>query len=187
MNHDNKKIEFNEIHYYRIPWPEEVLKELDNKTAKMSVTLSYFVEPNLNEATLLNTYSYPNASLRFAVAKSGEPDTSFRGRINKLDYDKNETFDATDTKWKLPVDYKNGFFYKNIWEGPAIDLADMNRIAVHPVTGWWKTSKHLERFDDIMRYSLIISIETEEVGVDMYNEVKTLIDIENKVVVEANV
>ena len=37
------------------------------------------------------------------------------------------------------VDYSNrGSIHSDIWEGTAIDLAACGRVAVFPVTGWWK-------------------------------------------------
>jgi hypothetical protein len=41
-----------------------------------------------------------------------------------------------------------GSIHKDVWHGTAADLATRNKIAVHPVGGWWRTRKGLNRFDN---------------------------------------
>ena len=57
------------------------------------------------------------------------------------------------------------------WTGNAADLAATNLIAVYPVTGWWRERPHLGRFNSSARYSLIVSIETANVEVDLYTPI----------------
>lgn len=55
------------------------------------------------------------------------------------------------------------------------DLADMNLIAVYPVTGWWRTRKQLKKWENKIRYSLVVSIKVEDVNVDIYTPIRTMI------------
>jgi hypothetical protein len=61
--------------------------------------------------------------------------------------------------------------HQDTWEGSAADLASRGFIAVYPSTGWWRTRAALERYDLPARYSLIISIRTEQIDVDLYNPI----------------
>ena len=48
--------------------------------------------------------------------------------------------------------------------------------------GWWRTRKKLERYNKKARYSLIVSIETPSIDVDLYTPVET--EIRNRAVIE---
>jgi hypothetical protein len=53
----------------------------------------------------------------------------------------------------------------------------MQHIAVYPVTGWWRTRPSHHRFDARLKYSLIVTLESEHASIDIYNEIRTQIDI----------
>ena len=81
------------------------------------------------------------------------------------------------SRWFLGKDNRDvGSIHSDIWTGPAVDLADCNYIAVFPVIGWWGESHHLGRYDDTMRYSLVVSISTPEESVDFYTPIQTIIE-----------
>jgi hypothetical protein len=65
-----------------------------------------------------------------------------------------------------------GSIHKDIWEGPAADLATRNLIAIYPTGGWWKNRKKLNRHNEKVRYSLVITIDTQSENIDIYNTVK---------------
>jgi hypothetical protein len=52
-------------------------------------------------------------------------------------------------------------------------LAEKAAIAVMPVRGWWSERPHLDRWSSKIRYSLVVSIETQEEEVDIYTPVET--------------
>ena len=58
----------------------------------------------------------------------------------------------------------------------------MHTIAICPVGGWWKYKTGLDRWQNDVRYSLLISLEAPDVEIDLYSEIVTL--IENTVVIE---
>lgn len=46
-----------------------------------------------------------------------------------------------------------------------------------PVGGWWKEKPFLERFDNVTRYSLIVSIKAPGSDVDIYTAVAAQVDV----------
>ena len=71
---------------------------------------------------------------------------------------------------------EQGTVQSDWFECTAAELANCGNIVVYPGTGWWKERK-LANVDNIIKYSLIISIETSET--EIYNAVKT--EINNKI------
>ncbi|EXX84005.1 hypothetical protein M568_00465 [Salmonella enterica subsp. enterica serovar Namur str. 05-2929] len=60
----------------------------------------------------------------------------------------------------------------------------MNTIAVYPVGGWWKYRTAQERYENRVRYSLLVSIDVPDENIDIYSEVENIINIENQVDIE---
>jgi hypothetical protein len=54
-------------------------------------------------------------------------------------------------------------------------LAESNLVAVYPTVGWWRERHHLGKWNSWTRYSLIISLETEDQTVPVYETVVNLI------------
>jgi hypothetical protein len=55
-------------------------------------------------------------------------------------------------------------------------------VAVYPqASGWWKNLKKKNRFNDKMRYSLIVSLEVPENTEDIYTEIVNKVKVENRV------
>ena len=68
-------------------------------------------------------------------------------------------------------------------------MATCDKIAVFPVGGWWKERKHLEKYEEKTRYSLIISISTPEIDaegnkIDIYTPVINKLEIEPEIQLE---
>ena len=80
--------------------------------------------------------------------------------------------------WVLGDDVRNrGSIHKDLWHGSAADLAVRNKIAVYPIGGWWKSSKRLMRYENSIRYSLIVTIESPNVDIDILTPVLNLVAI----------
>jgi hypothetical protein len=60
-------------------------------------------------------------------------------------------------------------------------LAERGLLAIYPVSGWWKELPARDRSAEGARYALVVSIETDEEGVDLWTPVavqlKTTIEI----------
>lgn len=90
------------------------------------------------------------------------------------------------SRWMLGVQNRNvGSIHSDIWEGTASQLAESNMIVVFPIAGWWKTRPYLKEYDSKVRYSLVVSIETPEVELDLYSAIQT--EIMNKTLVKTEI
>jgi len=175
----DSSVKFNEIHFFELPWPREILQEsLGEVDVKLNITLSYFIEPNPGSRRYSSNYSYNSHGLRFNVIKPNEDFETFRKRVNKNARDDGETGFSRE-KWVIGEDLRNkGSIHRDFCINSGADLATRNCIAVYPVSGWYKTRKKLEKYDSRVRYSLIISIEAPEVDVDIYTPISNEVSIE---------
>ena len=57
-------------------------------------------------------------------------------------------------------------------ECSAFELAECNQIGVFPGSGWWKSRK-IANVDNVIKYSLVVSIMTDETPI--YDAVKVAV------------
>lgn len=164
-----------EMHLHELPWPTEVLAHLGETTVQMRVTLSYFIEPNPGRRGWARRYRYASHGLRFEVRRATESTHDFRKRVNALALAEDERRPAGDSdssEWFFgPQVRTQGSLHADIWKGTAADLAQRGVIAIFPVSGWWKERKDRDHSERGARYSLVVSIETPAVDVDIYTPV----------------
>jgi len=175
-----------DMHLQSLPWPITELEGLGDAEVKMTVTLSYYIEPNPSSRNISSRYRYPSHLLRFDVKRPTESMQEFLERCSRDSQDEDyETGGApSDTNWLLG-DFRNrGSIHKDVWTGTAADLAQRSHIIVYPAMGWWRTRTKLGHFNKSARYSLIVSIEAPETEVDLYTEVENAIVVENLTSVE---
>lgn len=169
-------VRFNEAHVYELPWPRDMLEELDNTRVRLKVTLSYFVEPNPSFASAIDPARYQSFGLRFDLKRARESATNFHKRNNKEMADGTPAVSDPDDGWLFgPKSISAGSLHMDIWEGAAVELAARNLLYVRPISGWWRERDALGRFNSKARYALIISIETPEAEIDLYTPIATLI------------
>jgi hypothetical protein len=85
---------------------------------------------------------------------------------------------SDDRDWELGQRLRcKGSIHSDTWTGTAAKLAECGVIAVFPVTGWWKERPHLQRWNRKLRYSLIVTIETPQLDVDLYTPIATQIGV----------
>lgn len=162
-----------DVHLYRLPWPEDVLRGLGALEVKMRVTLSYFVEPSPGEVGWKDRYRYPSHTLRFELNGPGESEEEFLKRINtqaREDGESPRTTGAAD-HWTLGDARNLGSIHSDIWKGTAAELARSNLIAVHSAIGWWRERLHLAKVENQTRYSLVVSFELPGQEIDIYTPV----------------
>ena len=179
-----KKVVTRDMHLHELPWPKEALLQLGETYVEMTVTLSYFVEPNPSSRVVSGKYSYQSHGLRFDVKRSLESFDDFRKRVNRQARDEEEgtTSAPLDPDWLLGPQFRHkGSIHKDVWRGKAADLAERGQIAVYPAMGWWRTRTALERYNKSARYALIVSIAVPEVDVDIYTEVSAQVKVEQAV------
>ena len=172
-------IKFNDIHYFELPWPVEVLQEnLSETDVKLNITLSYFIEPNPGSRKYSNKFSYQSHGLRFNVIRPNEDTETFHKRVNKNTREEGES-GFSGEKWIIGSRHRDkGSIHRDFWIGSGADLATRNQIAVYPVSGWYRMRKKLEKYNSSVRYSLIVTIEAPQIDVDIYTPIRALIPIE---------
>lgn len=179
---DGKDPTINEMAFFELPWPKDVLLSMGEKSVKLRVTLSYFIEPSPGPGGVGfgGRYSYSSFGLRFQVKKSEESEREFKARVNKLMRDDNEnvaSHDGGSGRWTIgPNGRDHGSIHSDVMEHEtAAGLATCNIIGVYPVGGWWKDRKQFECYNRKANFSLIVSLETDEVDCDIYTPVANMI------------
>jgi hypothetical protein len=164
-----------DIHLFQLPWPADELTKLGDAEVELRVTLSYFIEPNPARRGWNGRYRYASHGLEFDLKRPLEKEENFRRRINKKNLQKGESRPAAerDDRWMLgPNARSNGSIHCDIWIGTAAALAEKGVIAVYPTGGWWKELSANEKPPREARYSLLISIDSPSVDVDIYTPVE---------------
>lgn len=165
-----------EMNLHELPWPITELEALGETQVRLRVTLSYFIEPNPSSRGWTGRYVYPSHGLRFATRRPEDSILSFRQRINRRarnDGERPLTLDTEDGWWfGSNQQQAPGSLHTDIWEGPAVKLASKGAIAVYPVAGWWKNRANADQSSRGVNYSLVVSIESPEVEVDLWTPVQ---------------
>jgi hypothetical protein len=163
---------------HSLPWPKEVLESIGAGDVTLKVTLSYFVEPSASRRGWRQRYSYASHLLRFELKSPTETESEFISRINReAENDEDSSGNTTSSgssRWFIGPNQRNlGSLHQDIWEGSGQDLSASGTLAVYPVGGWWKRNQRKDRLDLPVRYSLIVSLKTQELGVDLYTPIAT--------------
>ena len=175
---DGNTVKTNEMHLHNLPWPVDALTSLFDSEVTLTATLCYFVEPNPGNKQYSKSYYYQSHGLRFKMIDSGESIEHFRERVNREARMEDQGGSYSGESWIIGNKVRDkGSIHKDIWKGTAADLATRNTVAIFPVNGWWRTRKKLLRYGNEVRYSLILSIESPDSTIDLYNPVLNQIDI----------
>jgi hypothetical protein len=176
---DGSVVKTNQLHLFDLPWPEDALLDLGENDVKLTITLSYFIEPNPGSRYFSSKFNYQSHGLRFEVKRPLETLQEFRARINREA--RQERYDpgvSQSDKWQIGKRLRNvGSVHKDIWLGTGAELAAMKNIAVYPVNGWWRLRKKLGKYQERVRYSLIVTIETDVATADLYTPVENMIAV----------
>lgn len=172
-------IKYNEINFFELPWPVQVLKDqLTDTDVTLKITLSYFIEPNPGNRRYAIKYNYQSHGLNFNLKKAEEDFDEFYKRVSKTAREKDEQGKVIEKgfsgekNWALGQNQRDkGSIHKDLLTTSGADLSTRNMIAIYPTTGWYKSRSKLNRYEDHVRYSLIVTIETEEENVDIYTPV----------------
>ncbi|MCW2921602.1 MAG: hypothetical protein JWL76_1476 [Thermoleophilia bacterium] len=184
---DGSRTKMNHLHLHDLPWPREALLALGEHDVRLRVTLSYFVEANPARRGWAHRHRYASHALRFDVKRSSESVAQFGERMLKLarDEDAGSRATAPGDDWYLGYRARHrGSIHQDILTVSAAELASQGMIGIAPVVGWWREAPSHGRYDDVARYSLIVSIETDAQEVDLYQEVLANIRVPVQVAVE---
>jgi hypothetical protein len=175
---DSSNIKTNKMNFHNLPWPKTKLEELGEAEVELRVTLSYFIEPNPGERGYKRKHRYASYGLRFEVKRPLETTERFKTRINKAirEEEQHSSSGKEEDNWFLGSQLRSqGSLHSDIWTGTAADLASREMIGVYPIGGWWKEQKQLKRYDQLVRYALIITVRVPEIECDIYTPVSNLI------------
>jgi hypothetical protein len=179
---DGSIVKYNEYHLYEIPWPTQVLQDqLFDKEVTIKVTLSYFIEPNPGAREYARNFSYHSHSLDFKLIKEGETPSEFKRRVSAAAEmeDDSETPSLTGEDWTIKERVRSkGSIKKDFLKTNGATLASRNILAVYPKGGWYRSRKVLDKYNQEVRYALIVTIETPETEVDIYTPVENMVAIQ---------
>lgn len=166
----------NEMTLFTLPWPINALRALGNTEVTLRVTLSTFIAPNPSEASRGSRYRYASHNLRFKLNRADENAQSFMARISKAAEQTDGPESAEDDLWDFGSNRRDvGSLHIDQLSCKASDLARRNLVAVHPVSGWWKSKALLQDGLPTVRYALIVEIDAGHVETELYSEVQTAI------------
>jgi len=175
---------FSDCHFYRLPWPRDILEDLGEQDVRLKLTLSYFIEPNPGRFASIDAQRYQSYGLRFELRRRNESEAEFVERINALERDDPlgpGPVGADNAGWRFgPNSISAGSLHCDEWVGPAVFLAARDMICVKPVTGWWKQS--VANCKRRGRYALIATLSAPNLEVDLHTPIQ--IAVENNVAVE---
>lgn len=178
----DEQLRARKFRLHRLPWPDEVLRELGASDVTLRITLSYFIEPTASRRGWRQRYSYASHGLRFDLKGPTETVDDFVRRVNQAaaqeeDASSHRSSSTTD-RWMVGPNQRNfGSLHQDIWEGSGADLADSGVVAVFPVGGWWKNNRRVDRAALPVRYALIISLKSREEGIDLYTPIAAQIRV----------
>jgi Subtilase family len=175
---DKKKTASFEMHEHTLPWPIEMLQELDGIELSMRVTLSYFIEPSPGRRAWTRRHRYQSFGLRFDVKRPEEDLLGFRRRLTRDAWEEDAPPGrgvSESRTWSLGDELrKKGSIHSDVWHGTGAQLAASGLIAIHPITGWWRERTTDKCYDKKARYSLIVTLESTE-DIDIYGSIETVI------------
>ncbi|XCB31017.1 S8 family serine peptidase [Arcanobacterium hippocoleae] len=173
---------------HQLPWPTDVLESLGETLVRLRVTLSYFIEPSASRRGWSNKYSYASHGLRFDLQGSLERQDEFIHRVNREAWVEEAGSRVSESgRWFLGERGRNlGSLHQDQWTGTGAELAKCSNLAVYPVGGWWKNNNRKNRRDLPIRYVLILSLQTEKQGIDLYTPIAAKLDIpvETQILIE---
>lgn len=167
-----------DMHFFKLPWPTEELLANPDVEVQLRITLSYFVEPGLGEIGWKDKYRYRSHGLCFDLNSETESEAEFKKRINAAAREEGEELEneSGSQRWLIGMKGRtSGSIHSDIWKGTAAQVAACDMIGVFPVIGWWRQRTHLGKCDTQTRYSLVVSLETPALEVDLYTPVLTKI------------
>lgn len=172
---EKKAFRAKDMHLFELPWPTDALRDLPGQTpVTIDITLSYFIEPGPGEIGWRDKYRYRSHGLDFNLKKPTETTEEFIARLNKAAREDDDAdYGGSSIDWTIGVQKgrSRGSVHRDWVTLTAAEAVDANVVGVFPRSGWWKERSWLGRGDKDTRYSLIVSIRTQAVGVDIYTPV----------------
>ncbi len=181
---ENGQKKFSDCHFYKLPWPKDVLEDLGEQDVRLKLTLSYFVEPNPGRFASIDAQRYQSFGLRFDLKRRSESEDDFLKRTNPMERDDPlgpGPPGGDNSGWKFgPNSISAGSLHSDEWVGPAVTLAARDIVCVKPVIGWWRQSARNCRRSG--RYALVVTLSAPNIEVDLHTPIQ--LAVENQVDIE---
>lgn len=175
---EDSRGKYNQYHLFELPWPKEALEALEEQSVTLKATLSYYIEPNPGSRRFAIHHQYHSHQLDFEIIKRNESLADFRTRISKPDdEDPDAAPDRRSESWSLGRPSVKGSIRKDFLVMSGRELSNRNVLAVFPKNGWYKNLKRQNKFNETVRYTLVVSIESERKDIDLYTPVMQQVDI----------
>lgn len=172
----------NEMKYYELPWPRDQLLAIGQETVSLRCTLSYYAEPYILSRAARRRKLYFSHRLGFDLKAPNDTHVVARGRINSLAEAPSGEFvpdRERDEGWTVGSQRRwYGTLLQDVWQDKAHRLAERNGIAIFPIKGWWADTCNQRGAEDV-RYSLIVTLETPRLDIDLRTEVLAKIAMMN--------
>jgi hypothetical protein len=149
--------------FIELPLPFDELDQLGSALVRLSVTVSYFIEPTDN----LTRRNYAGGRLQWDLQGPAEDVNSFRARINLLAR-RDQTAGGGSYPWEVGIKARSrGTLQHDRATVAASQIAGPRLLAVYPATGWWEdsTATHERK----LPYSLIVSVDLGDIDLDLYS------------------
>ncbi len=175
---------FSDCHFYKLPWPKQLLEGIGDQDVRLKLTLSYFVEPNPGRFASIDAQRYQSFGLRFDLKRRLETEDDFIKRTNPKEREDPlgpGPKGGDNSGWKFgPNSVSAGSLHSDEWVGPAAALAARDLVCVKPVVGWWRQSaKNCRRTG---RYALIATLSAPNMDIDLHTPIQ--VSVQNQVDVE---
>lgn len=175
---DDKKLKAKSMDVIELPWPKDLFVKLGNVPVKVKLTLSYYIQPSPGS----NQYKYESFALRFDMNNVTETREQFIQRISNITCEEVEKTKNRSSRWGIGISRRNkGSISSDFIETNAIDCAYTRFISVYPVNGWWNKRKWTDKKAPIIKYALLVTIETPEEDIDIYSAIKNIIQTPIKI------
>lgn len=183
----------NEYKLHELPWPKVVLEQLSEMEVTVKITLSYFIEPSPGRRGFTTKFRYASYGLRFAVRGPTETEDAFAKRVSRTTWTEEEkaraserTVDRPSTAepqpWAIGSQIRvRGSIHCDWWTGTAAEIAACGAVAVFPVTGWWKERPQQKAYGRNARYSLVVTLSTDNSSIDLYTPIAQQIRTEIRI------
>ena len=175
---DNSSITYNEMRLIDLPWAKEQLRELENTPIQLKVTLSYYIEPSPGNRGWKEKYTYSSFGLKFEIKDENESEAEFIRRIDYAMHNEDDTTGSSNSDiWYLGKKNRDKSSIRSDFtvNTTAIQIAEIDKIAIIPENGWWKNRRNMGRFNNTVRYSLVVTISTPDKNIDLYTPIMTKI------------
>lgn len=171
------KLKFGKMNLYQMPWPKDLLAGMDEQSVRLKITLSYYIKPSPGLRSQLNKYSFQSIRLKFDVCGAHESRREFENRIKRLTEEGEERGPRDPdlaNRWLIGITNRNqGSIISDSFVTTGAAMAGCDTIAIYPSGGWFKNKP--ENLDMEIPYSLVVTLESPEEEVQLYNEVETAI------------